>query len=190
MKDLLDSVHNCTICAPFLKDGINPVLTIHPKAKILIIGQAPGRRVHESGIPWADASGKRLRSWLGMDNATFYDAEKVALLPMGFCFPGTGKSGDLPPRKECAPKWHTPILNMMPNIELTLLFGMYAQKYYLGKRRKKNLTETVRCWKEYLPEYLPLPHPSPRNAIWLRKNEWFGEEVLPFLADKVAKALV
>lgn len=157
--------------------------------KILIIGQAPGRKVHETGIPWDDPSGKRLRQWLGVDDETFYNPEIFGILPMGFCYPGTGKSGDLPPRPECAPKWHEPLLKMMPEVKLTLLFGQYAQERYLGKKRQKNLTETVRNWKDYLPDYLPLPHPSPRNQIWVRKNPWFEEEVLPFLKETVRNSI-
>ena len=185
----VEKAKSCTICAEYLPHGCRPVFTIHPKAKINIIGQAPGRKVHESGIPWQDASGKRLRDWLGVDEATFYNPKIFSILPMGFCFPGTGKSGDLPPRSECAPKWHGVLLEMIPHIQLTLLFGQYAQKYYLGKARKKNLTETVRNWKAYLPKYIPLPHPSPRNQIWLRKNPWFMEEVLPHLKCKIDSAL-
>ena len=184
-NNIITQAQNCNICAPFLPHGTRPVFSIHPKTKILIIGQAPGRKVHESGIPWDDASGKRLRQWLGVDDATFYNPEFFGILPMGFCYPGTGKSGDLPPRPECAPKWHEVLLNMMPEVQLTLLFGQYAQAHYLGNLRKKNLTETVKNWKEYLPKYLPLPHPSPRNQIWIRKNEWFEKEVLPYLKEVV-----
>ena len=182
-------VANCTICADQLPLGPRPVVSIHSQSKILIIGQAPGRKVHESGIPWDDASGKRLRQWLGVDEKTFYDPRNFGILPMGFCFPGTGKSGDLPPRPECAPQWHHTLLKMMPQVRLTLLFGQYAQKYYLGDRRAKNLTETVRQWKQYLPEYLPMPHPSPRNQIWLRKHPWFQEEVLPHLSSTVRQLI-
>lgn len=185
----IQKAKDCTICAAHLPHGCRPVFTVHPKAKINIIGQAPGRKVHESGIPWDDASGKRLRNWLGVDKATFYDPEIFAILPMGFCFPGTGKSGDLPPRPECAPQWHDLFLEMMPEIKLTILFGQYAQKRYLGKNRKKNLTETVRNWGEYTPGFLPLPHPSPRNQIWERKNPWFVEEVVPYLKNMVADAI-
>ena len=187
--DIIEQARSCTICEPHLKDGVRPVFTVHPAARINIIGQAPGRKVHESGIAWNDASGKRLREWLGVDDATFYNPEIFAIMPMGFCFPGTGKSGDLPPRKECAPQWHQPLLNLMPNIELTLLFGQYAQAKYLGKKRYKTLTETVKNWHEYLPEFIPLPHPSPRNQIWLRKNEWFETDVLPFMRERVEKIL-
>ncbi len=182
---IIQKAQSCNICETHLPHGTNPVFTVHPKAKILIIGQAPGRKVHDSGIPWDDASGRRLRGWLGVGHDTFYDSRIFSLLPMGFCFPGTGKSGDLPPRPECAPKWHEVLINMMPHIQLTLLFGQYAQAKYLGDKRKKNLTETVRNWKEYVPKYLPLPHPSPRNQIWEKKNPWYGEEVLPFLKKQV-----
>ena len=177
----------CRICAPHLPYEPRPVFTVHPFAKINIIGQAPGRRVHESGIPWDDASGKRLRTWLGVDKATFYNPEIFAIMPTGFCFPGTGKSGDLPPRSECAPTWHDPLLRLMPDIQLTLLIGMYAQRYYLGKERKRTLTETVAHWEDYLPRFLPLPHPSPRNRHWFSKNEWFEADVLPFLRGEVGR---
>lgn len=182
-------VAKCRICAEQLPHPPRPVVVVHPDARVLIVGQAPGRKVHESGIPWNDASGRRLRQWLGVDDETFYDASKFGIVPMGFCFPGTGKSGDLPPRPECAPHWHDTLLKMMPNIQLTLLIGQYAQKYYLKDRRERNLTETVRQWNNYLPEYLPLPHPSPRNQLWLKKNEWFGEEVLPYLENIVSELI-
>lgn len=189
-SDPIQAAKNCTICAPYLEHGVRPVFIVHPLSKILIIGQAPGRRVHESGIPWDDLSGKRLRNWLGVSDESFYNPKQFAILPMGFCYPGTGKSGDLPPRKECAPQWHASLLAMMPNIELTLLFGTYALKHYLGKRCKKNLTATVSHWNDYLPDYLPMPHPSPRNGIWLRKNPWFEQDVVPFLQQKVKDILV
>ena len=186
---LIEDAQKCNICAAYLPHGCRPVFTVHPKAKILIIGQAPGRKVHETGIPWDDASGKRLRDWLGVDDTIFYDPEIFSLLPMGFCYPGTGKSGDLPPRPECAPKWHDVFINTMPGIKLTLLFGQYAQGRYLGDKMKRNLTETVRNWQEYAPQYLPLPHPSPRNQIWERRNPWFGEEVLPYLKEKITEVI-
>jgi len=137
--------------------------------------------VHETGIPFDDPSGERLRDWMGIDKDTFYNAEEVSILPMGFCYPGTGKSGDLPPRKECAEKWRKPLLKLMPNIQLTLVIGQYAIDWHLGDKKKNNLTETVKAWKEYWPDHLPLPHPSPRNNIWLKKNGWFQGEVLPEL---------
>ena len=189
MQNLIQQAKQCTICQEYLPHGVNPVFSIHPNTKILIIGQAPGRKVHESGIPWDDTSGKRLRQWLGVDDTTFYNPEIFGILPMGFCFPGTGKSGDLPPRPECAQQWHSPMIRMMPKIQLTLLFGQYAQAHYLGDIRQKNLTETVKNWKTYLPEFLPMPHPSPRNQIWLRKNEWFEKEVVPFLQGKVLEVI-
>ncbi len=188
-KDIIQQAKSCDICAEFLPHGTRPVFVVHPTAKINIIGQAPGRRVHASGIPWDDQSGKRLRQWMGVDDETFYNPEKIAIMPMGFCYPGTGKSGDLPPRKECAPRWHQPLLNMMPDIQLTLLIGAYAQKAFLKKEMKKNLTETVMHWEDYLPNYLVLPHPSPRNQYWLKKNPWFESGVLPFLKGKIEEAL-
>lgn len=187
--NVIEEAQNCTICAPYLSHGVRPVFSIHPKSKILIIGQAPGRKVHETGVPWDDPSGKNLRKWLGVDEATFYNPEVFGILPMGFCYPGKGKSGDLPPRPECAPTWHDPLLKMMPEVKLTLLFGQYAIKRYLGESRQKNLTETVRNWRAYLPEYIPMPHPSPRNRFWMRKNEWFEEEVLVYLKESVTSVL-
>lgn len=172
-----------------LAHGVNPVIAASPKSKLIIIGQAPGRIVHNTSIPWNDKSGDNLRNWLGIDKELFYDTNFVALMPMGFCFPGTGKSGDLPPRAECAPLWHAKLLKAMPNAKLTLLVGQYAQNYYLGDKAKSALTETVQHFKDYLPEYFPLPHPSPRNNIWQAKNEWFGEEVLPELKKQVKRIL-
>ena len=158
-------------------------------ARILVVGQAPGRRVHETGIPFNDPSGERLRSWLGIDRSVFYDSARIALLPMGFCYPGTGKSGDLPPRPECAEKWRKQLLALLPDIQLTLVIGQYAQAWHLGERQKDTLTETVKNWKEHWPELLALPHPSPRNNIWLRKNPWLEEEILPVLKDRVSQLL-
>jgi len=187
MKKLIKEIKNCTICQEHLVDGCRPVFVAHPKSKIMIIGQAPGRKVHESGIPWHDKSGDNLRRWLGVTEAEFYDEKLFGIVPMGFCFPGTGKSGDLPPRKECAPKWHPTLLEKMTEVKLTLLVGSYAQKYYLGKQAKKNLTTTVMHFEAYLPTYLPLPHPSPRNNIWMKKNEWFKKDLLPQLAQIIQK---
>ena len=162
-------------------------------ARILIIGQAPGTKVHASGIPWDDASGKRLREWLQTPDDTFYDASKIAIMPMGFCYPGKGKSGDLPPRPECAPQWHQPLLEHMPNIELTLLIGQYAQQHYLRQNdfltRHKTLTERVKHWQEAPQGYLPLPHPSPRNQIWLKKNPWFEQDVVSHIRSEVQRLL-
>jgi len=187
MKKLIAEIKNCTICQEHLVDGCRPVFVAHPKSKIIIIGQAPGRRVHESGIPWHDKSGENLRNWLGVTEAEFYDEKLFGIVPMGFCFPGTGKSGDLPPRKECAPKWHPMLLEKMTEVKLILLVGMYAQKYYLGKEAKKNLTQTVMHFEEYLPKYLPLPHPSPRNNIWMKKNAWFAKDLLPQLKEIIKR---
>lgn len=181
MKELVQSVLKCSICKDYFDHDPRPVLSIHPSSKILIIGQAPGSKVHESGIPWDDKSGENLRKWMGVDRNQFYDPEKFGIVPMGFCYPGKGKSGDLPPRPECAPQWHQPLLNMMPKIQLTLLIGSYAQRYYLKKSKLKTLTETVKNYKTYLPEYLPLVHPSPRNFIWMRKNPWFESDLVPQL---------
>lgn len=190
MKELLAEIKSCSICAEHLPHGTRPVLQASNNAQLVIIGQAPGRKVHESGIPWDDASGRQLRNWLRVDTNTFYDPEQIALIPMGFCYPGKGSSGDLPPRPECAPQWHTSVLKHMKNVKLTLLIGQYAQRYYLGNKIKDNLTETVRAYNEYLPEYLPLPHPSPRNRFWLSKNPWFEEDVLPVLRDVVSKNII
>ena len=189
MKALLDSIKQCTICLPHLKDGVNPVMAGDKNSKVAIIGQAPGRIVHETGVPWDDKSGERLREWLGVDNAAFYNVNNFAIIPMGFCYPGKGKSGDLPPRKECAPTWHRSLFDQMKKLQLRLLVGSYAQQYYLGDQAKRTLTETVRNYKEYLPLYLPLPHPSPRNNIWLKKNPWFAKELLPELKILISEIL-
>jgi uracil-DNA glycosylase len=189
MDKLLQKIKNCRECEKHLHTGINPVLSASKKCKLLIISQAPGLKVHQTSIPWNDKSGDTLRSWLEIDKTIFYDADKIALVPMGFCYPGKGKSGDLPPRNECAPLWHQLLLNSMKEIKLTLLIGQYAQKYYLEDQAKDTLTETVRNFSEYLPTYFPLPHPSPRNNIWLRKNQWFAEEVIPELRKLVKKII-
>ena len=189
LSTLLKEVRACDICAAALPHGTRPVLQAGPKARILIAGQAPGRKVHESGILFDDPSGNRLREWLQIDREVFYDPDKLAILPMGFCYPGTGKSGDLPPRSECAPQWRRPLLDLLPNIELTLVVGQYAQAHHLPDNPHKNLTETVRAWRDFWPQALPLPHPSPRNNIWMRKNPWFEEDVLPALRKAVHKLL-
>ncbi len=188
LERLLKDVRNCRICAEVLADGVRPVVQIHEGARILIAGQAPGRRVHESGVPFDDPSGERLRTWMGVSRETFYDPEQVAILPMGFCYPGTGKSGDLAPRPECAPAWRQPILDHLPNLKLTLVIGQYALAWHLPGP-KRPLTEVVRAWKDHRPTHLPLPHPSPRNNIWLRKNPWFEDEVLPYLRRRVKQVL-
>jgi uracil-DNA glycosylase len=169
--------------------GARPIVTAHSKSRIVIVGQAPGLVVHQSGIPWDDKSGDNLRNWMQMDKTTFYNPEKIALIPMGFCYPGKGKSGDLPPRKECAPLWHRKLLDRMPEVKLIVLVGKYAQSYFLGEHQKTTLTETVRHFAEYLPRYFVLPHSSPRNNIWLAKNEWFSQQVLPELQKRIEKVL-
>ena len=189
MKKLLEDIRSCEICKDHLPLGPRPIVAGHPKSKILIIGHAPGTKVHETGIPWDDQSGKQLRKWMGVTDETFYDQTKIAQMPMGFCYPGKGKSGDLPPRPECAPQWHQQLLDQMPNLKLTILIGQYSQRYYLGNRMEKNLTTTVRNFEKYLPDYFVLPHPSPRNRFWLSKNPWFAENVLPHLKDVVAQQL-
>lgn len=189
MEKLLKEIKACTFCKEHLDLGPNPVVAANITSKILIIGQAPGTKVHRSGVPWDDPSGVQLRKWMGIDSETFYDESIVAIVPMGFCYPGKGKTGDLPPRPECAPLWHQKLLDKMPEIQLTLLIGQYAQKYYLGKRKKKNLTETVRNYEEYLPTQLPMPHPSPRNRFWLSKNPWFESSVVPELQQKISTLL-
>ncbi len=186
---LMQDIRRCDLCRPFLPAGPRPVVQASPQARLLIIGQAPGRRVHKSGIPWDDASGQRLRQWLGIDADLFYDPRHVALVPMGFCYPGTGKSGDLPPRPECAPRWHGPLLAALSQVELTLLISRHALNYYLPAMSRQTLTETVKSWRQHLPARLPLPHPSPRNNIWLRKNPWFEDELLPDLRLRVAELM-
>ena len=189
MNALLGRVRACQHCAAHLPHEPRPVVRAHREARILIIGQAPGTRVHESGVPWNDPSGRLLREWMEVDDETFYNVKRVALVPMGFCYPGKGKSGDLPPRPECAPLWHPELLAKMTNIRLTLLIGQYSQRHYLGDRSKATLTETVKEFRDHLPAFLPMPHPSPRNRLWLRRNPWFEEEVVPELRRRVRKAL-
>lgn len=185
---LLEEVRACRICEEFLVDGVRPVLQVHGDAPILIAGQAPGRRVHETGVPFDDPSGDRLRDWLGVTPETFYDPRRIAIVPMGFCFPGSGRSGDLPPRPECAETWRERVLAELPNVRLTLVIGQYALRWHLPDERG-SLTETVRGWKEHRPALLPLPHPSPRNNRWLSKNPWFEADVLPYLRRRVKTLL-
>ncbi|MEX0809392.1 MAG: uracil-DNA glycosylase family protein [Dongiaceae bacterium] len=190
LADAARAARACAICADHLPLGPRPVFRVSASARLLIVGQAPGTKVHESGIPWNDASGERLRDWLRLDRERFYDESRVAIVPMGFCYPGTdSRGGDLPPRKECAPAWHPTLLALMPAIELTLLVGSYAQMRYLGAARKATLTETVREFRDYTPRYLPLPHPSWRNTGWLKRNPWFETELLPYLRRRVAMVL-
>ena len=188
LDSLLTRVRACTLCAKHLPLGPRPVLQISESAQILIVGQAPGRKVHETGIPFNDASGDRLRSWLGISRDAFYDDSKIAIIPMGFCFPGTGKSGDLPPRPECAPAWRAQLLSQLHNIKLTLVIGRYSMAYHLPNE-KGALTETVQAWQQYWPNVVPLPHPSPRNNLWLKRNPWFEAELVPRLQHRVADIL-
>ncbi|MGB5439614.1 MAG: uracil-DNA glycosylase family protein [Gammaproteobacteria bacterium] len=180
LDDLLKNVRACRVCESRLPLGPRPVLRASRSARILIIGQAPGTKVHQSGIPWNDPSGDRLRDWMQLDRGRFYDESEIAIIPMGFCYPGKGKSGDLPPRPECATLWHERLFAELPNLQLRLLVGKYAQDYYLGSRRQ-SLTRTVQHWQDYLPDYFPLPHPSPRNLRWFRLNPWFESTVIPSL---------
>lgn len=188
LASLLHEIRHCTLCAAHLPHTPRPVLQCHSQARIVIAGQAPGRKVHETGIPFHDASGQRLRRWLGISSEVFYDAERIAILPMGFCYPGTGASGDLPPRPECAATWRSSLLTQLPNVRLTIVIGHYAQAYYMLKTND-SVTDTVRSWRRYLPAMIPLPHPSPRNTLWLRCNPWFEDEVIPALQKHVQNAL-
>jgi len=187
VDNLLQQIGGCLICQGLLPHDPRPVLQASVNSSILIIGQAPGSKVHNSGVPWDDASGKELRRWLGVTKDEFYDPDFFGLIPMGFCYPGKGKSGDLPPRPECAPQWHKQLLSKMHHVKLTILIGQYAQKYYLGDQFDKSLTENVKNFRSFLPDYLPLVHPSPRNRIWQKKNPWFEDEVVPVLQEVVRK---
>jgi uracil-DNA glycosylase len=186
LAPLLQEIRACRLCAAHLPLGPRPVLRVRPSARLLIIGQAPGTKVHASGVPWDDRSGDRLREWLAVDRDVFYDERRVAIMPMGFCYPGVdAHGGDLPPRRECAPRWHSQVLARLPRIELTLLVGSYAQAYYLGKQRGATMSETVAAWRDYASDYLPLPHPSWRNTGWLKHNPWFERELVPELRARV-----
>jgi len=182
---LLREIRACRLCSAQLPLGPRPVLQAGPRARLLIVGQAPGTRVHASGVPWDDASGRRLREWLQIDADTFYDTRRVAIVPMGFCYPGKSASGDAPPRPECRAAWHPRLLPLLPDVGLTLVIGQYAQAHFLGAARKPTLGETVRAWRDYLPTQLPLPHPSPRNVAWFKANPWFDDDVLPTLRARV-----
>jgi uracil-DNA glycosylase len=190
LAHLLTEAKACTLCAAHLPLGPRPVFQVDARAKILISGQAPGTKVHQTGVPFDDASGERLRQWMGVDKHTFYDASQIAILPMGFCYPGRGKSGDLPPRPECADTWRKRFLAQMPDLKLTLVIGQYAQKWHLPDTHYKTLTELVKDWRSFSPSIIPLPHPSPRNNIWLKKNPWFAESLLPELSKRVGDTLV
>ena len=190
LKALLADIRTCRLCAARLPHGPRPVLRAGSSARLMIVGQAPGTKVHASGVPWDDRSGERLRDWLAVGSEIFYDENRIAIIPMGFCFPGQdAKGGDLPPRKECAPAWHALLHDQLPAVELTLLVGQYAQRYYLGAEVRPTLTETVRAWREFGPTFLPLPHPSWRNTGWLKKHLWFEAELLPELRRRVAACL-
>jgi len=185
---LLSEVRACTICANHLPLGPRPVLQMAATARVLVVGQAPGRKVHASGVPFSDPSGDRLRNWMGITPEAFYDPRRVALLPMGFCYPGTGSSGDLPPRPECAVAWREKLLARLKHVELTLVIGQYAQAYHLPGSGA-SVTAVVQGWREHWPDVVPLPHPSPRNNIWLRKNPWFEEDLVPRLRERIAAVL-
>lgn len=189
LERLIREIDACKICGKHLPLGPKPVFSVSSQSKILIVGQAPGAKFHASGIPWDDQSGKELRRWLGVDKETFYDTSVFGILPMGFCYPGRGKGGAMPPRPECAPTWHQLLLNQMPHLKLIILIGQYAQAYYLADRRKKRLTDTVRQFAEYLPCHFPLVHPSPRNKAWMKRNPWFEVEVLPELRNQVGQII-
>lgn len=189
LPDLLTAVRACKACEPHLPLGARPVLRASATARLLVVGQAPGARVHETGIPWDDPSGERLRAWMGMEETEFYDESRVAIIPMGYCYPGRGKGGDLPPRPECAALWLEKLRARMPQIELTLLIGRHAQHHYLGSRCKPTLAETVAAWRDYAPRYLPLPHPSPRNTPWFQRHPWFKRRLIPVLRARIRAAL-
>jgi uracil-DNA glycosylase len=188
LPSLVTDVRACELCAGHLPLGPRPVLQVHSQARILIAGQAPGRKVHESRIPFDDASGDRLRSWLGISRESFYDPRQVAIVPMGFCFPGTGKSGDLPPRPECATTWRQPVLSQLRHLQLTLVIGQYALAYHLAGQAE-SVTAAVQAWRDHWPHTIPLPHPSPRNNLWLKRNPWFEQTLLPALRIRVAEVL-
>lgn len=189
LQQIISDAKACQICAGLLPNAPKPVFSLSEKSQIVIIGQAPGTKVQASGIPWHDQSGKLLRQWLNVSDQQFYDPELFAIVPMGFCYPGKGKSGDAAPRKECAPAWHNALMDHLPPNTLKILIGQYSQKYYLAEQAGKNLTETVQQFEQYLPEFMVLPHPSPRNRFWLKNNPWFEELVLPRLQEEVAKRI-
>ncbi len=185
LEKLLADVRKCRACEKHLPLGPRPVLRASETARILIVSQAPGVRVHATGTPWDDPSGERLRTWMGIGPDKFYDESQISIIPMGYCYPGRGDGGDLPPRRECATLWLDHLLAKLPRIELTMLIGLHAQRHFLGSRRKQSLTETVKAWHEFAPEYLPLPHPSARNTPWFKRNPWFEHELLPVLRERI-----
>jgi uracil-DNA glycosylase len=186
LDELLAAVRACRACERDLPLGPRPILQAHASARILIVGHAPGLRVHASGIPWDDPSGDRLRGWMGVDSETFYDASRIAIIPMGFCYPGRAHGGDMPPRRECAELWLDALLACLPDVELTLLVGQHAQRHFLRGGRKASLTKTTQAWRDYAPRYFPLPHPSPRNEPWRVRNPWFDRELVPILRARIA----
>lgn len=188
--ELIKDIEACVACESLLPHPPRPVISFSSSSRIIIIGQAPGLKVHNSGIPWDDASGKRLREWLGVSNEQFYDTKLFGIVPMGFCYPGKGKSGDLPPRPECATLWMEKVLSSLKKKEVIILIGQYAQNYFLKNSLKDNLTTSVQAWEEYLPEFILLPHPSPRNNIWLKKNEWFEKHNIPKLQKHIKSILL
>lgn len=189
LNELVREVRACTRCAAHLPLGPRPVVQVDARATILVAAQAPGTKVHASGRPFTDLSGDRLRAWMGIDADTFYDPRRLAIVPMGFCYPGRGRGGDLPPRPECAPTWRQRLLDALPNIRLTLVIGQYARDWHLPATRRLNLTQTVQRYADFAPALIPLPHPSPRNNCWLKNNPWFERDVVPVLARRVAAAL-
>ena len=186
--NLLENIRHCTLCAEYLPLAPKPILQCHPQAKILIAGQAPGRKAHEAGLPFSDVSGQRLRDWLGLTKEVFYDPQQIAILPMGFCYPGSSKSGDLPPRPECAKAWREQLSSYLVEIKLTLVIGQYAHAYYFPDIQA-SVTDLVKSWRNHWPTLVPLPHPSPRNNLWLRRNPWFERELLPLLQLQVENVL-
>ncbi len=189
MKELLNNIQKCTVCSDHLPLGANPIVSLQKNTRILLISQAPGIKAHESSIAWKDPSGIRLREWLNVGEETFYNPQNFGIMPMGFCYPGRGKSGDLPPRKECAPLWHPSLFEKFTDVRLMILIGQYAQKRYLTVDKELNLTQRVQNFAAYLPDYFVLPHPSPRNAIWRKKNSWFEHDVVPILQKTVKTVL-
>jgi uracil-DNA glycosylase len=190
LDSLLKAVRGCRACEAHLPLGPRPVLRAGKTARILVVGQAPGVRVHTTGIPWGDPSGERLRAWMGVNTDIFYDDSRIAIIPMGYCYPGRGNDGDMPPRRECASLWLDHLLAKLPQIELTLLIGQYAQRHFLAGRRKPSLAETAKAWREYAPQYIPLPHPSPRNQPWFKRHAWFEEQLVPMLQSRIKTLLV
>jgi uracil-DNA glycosylase len=194
MSDAFDrlraEIRGCTLCAPHLPLGPRPLVRGRPTARLLIVSQAPGQKAHQSGLSFADASGDRLRAWLALDRASFYDETRVAIMPLGFCYPGRDpRGGDRPPRRECAPLWHAALRRLLPEVGLTLLVGSYAIRYYLPQTRARPVGEAIARWRDFLPEFFPLPHPSWRVGLWLRRHSWFEAEVLPELRARVAAIL-